>query len=388
MVMRRAVGSSSLMSKLLNHSARSSRGLNSSLGVCSSFASYSAIDSERSDGEFANINWDDLGFRAIPTDYTYVMKCSLGDKFTYGSLNPYGNIELSPAAGILNYGQGVFEGLKAYRRSDDQGFLLFRPEENAVRMQMGAERMCMPSPNVNQFVHAVKQTVLANKRWIPPQGKGSLYIRPMLMGSGPALGVAPAPEFTFLVYAAPVGTYFKDGFAPINLLVQDEIHRATPGGTGGVKAIINYAAVLKAQMIAKNRGFNDALYIDSLNKKYLEEASSSNIFIVKGNVILTPIAQGTILPGITRRSIIELGRVCGYQVEERLVAIEEIMDADEVFCTGTAIGVSPVGSITYQEQRFEYKTGPDTVTQKLYKSLTAIQTGVVEDKMGWTVNVD
>ncbi|ONK60415.1 uncharacterized protein A4U43_C08F18190 [Asparagus officinalis] len=255
-------------------------------------------------------------------------------------------------------------------------------------MQMGAERMCMPSPNVNQFVHAVKQTVLANKRWIPPQGKGSLYIRPMLMGSGPALGVAPAPEFTFLVYAAPVGTYFKDGFAPINLLVQDEIHRATPGGTGGVKAIINYAAVLKAQMIAKNRGFNDALYIDSLNKKYLEEASSSNIFIVKGNVILTPIAQGTILPGITRRSIIELGRVCGYQVEERLVAIEEIMDADEVFCTGTAIGVSPVGSITYQEQRFEYKTGPDTVTQKLYKSLTAIQTGVVEDKMGWTVNVD
>ncbi|URE28069.1 hypothetical protein MUK42_11913 [Musa troglodytarum] len=346
------------------------------------------VDTARSNEENADINWDDLGFGLVPTDYMYVMRCSRDDKFSSGVLNRYGNIELSPSAGVLNYGQGLFEGLKAYRKQDGGGFLLFRPEENACRMQSGAERMCMPSPSVEQFIHAVKETVLANKRWVPPQGKGSLYIRPLLIGIGPVLGLAPAPDYMFLIYAAPVGTYFKEGLAPINLVIDDKIHRATPGGTGDVKTITNYAPVLKAQTQAKTKGFTDVIYLDSINKKYLEEASSCNLFIVKGDVISTPATIGTILPGVTRKSIIEIAIDSGYRVEERLVSLEDLFDADEVFCTGTAVVVAPVGSITYQDQRYEYKTGTETVTQKLYNILTAIQMGLGEDRKNWTVEIN
>ncbi|CAL9768274.1 unnamed protein product [Musa acuminata subsp. burmannicoides] len=345
------------------------------------------VGTARSNEENADINWDDLGFGHVPTDYMYVMRCSRDDKFSSGVLNRYGNIELSPSAGVLNYGQGLFEGLKAYQKQDGGGFLLFRPEENARRMQRGAERMCMPSLSVEQFIHAVKETVLANKRWVPPQGKGSLYIRPLLIGIGPVLGLAPAPDYMFLIYAAPVGTYFKEGLAPINLVIDDKIHRATPGGTGDVKTISNYAPALKAQTEAKTKGFTDVIYLDSINKKYLEEASSCNLFIVKGDVISTPATMGTILPGVTRKSIIEIAIDYGYRVEERLVSLEDLLDADEVFCTGTAVVVAPVSSITYQDQRYEYKTGTETVTQKLYNILTAIQMGLVEDRKNWTVEI-
>ncbi|PIA64653.1 hypothetical protein AQUCO_00100248v1 [Aquilegia coerulea] len=337
--------------------------------------------------ENADINWDELGFSLRPTDYMYTMKCSKDENFSQGELNRYGNIELSPSSGVLNYGQGLFEGLKAYRRVDGS-ILLFRPEENAQRMKMGAERMCMPSPSINQFVNAVKETVLANKRWVPPPGKGSLYLRPLLIGTGPVLGLAPSPDYTFLIYASPVANYFKEGFAPLSLLIDNEFHRSTPGGTGHVKTISNYAPVLKPQSQAKNRGFSDVLYLDSVQKKYLEEVSSCNIFLVKGNTILSPATQGTILAGITRKSIIDLARDIGYQVEERQIPVEELIDADEVFCTGTAVVVAPVGSVEYQGKRFEYNTGAGTVSQKLYSTLTGIQTGLLEDKMGWTVEID
>ncbi|XP_020978566.1 branched-chain amino acid aminotransferase 2, chloroplastic isoform X2 [Arachis ipaensis] len=282
--------------------------------------------------ELADIEWDNLGFGLQPTDYMYIMKCPHGGTFSKGELKRFGNIELNPSAGVLNYGQGLFEGLKAYRK-EDGNILLFRPEENALRLQMGAERMCMPSPTVDQFVESVKDTVLANKRWVPPTGKGSLYIRPLLMGSGPVLGLAPAPEYTFLIYVSPVGNYFKEGLAPINLIIENELHRATPGGTGSVKTIGNYAAVLKAQSVAKAKGYSDVLYLDCVHKKYLEEVSSCNIFVVKGNNISTPAIKGTILPGITRKSIIDVARSQGFQVEERLVSVDELLDADEVFCT-------------------------------------------------------
>lgn len=190
----------------------------------------------------SDMDWDSLGFALIPTDYMYMMKCSQDGRFSNGELKRFGNIELNPSAGVLNYGQGLFEGLKAYKKLDGN-ILLFRPEENALRMRLGAERMCMPAPTVEQFVEAVKATVLANKRWVPPPGKGSLYIRPLLMGSGAVLGLAPAPEYTFLIYVSPVGNYFKEGLAPINLVIETDVYRATPGGTGGVKTIGNYASV-------------------------------------------------------------------------------------------------------------------------------------------------
>ncbi|XP_055836172.1 branched-chain-amino-acid aminotransferase 2, chloroplastic-like [Solanum dulcamara] len=339
-----------------------------------------------SDEESADIDWDNLGFHIMQTDYMYMAKCSDDGIFRQGQLNRYGNIQLSPSAGVLNYGQGLFEGTKAYRREDGRVFL-FRPQQNAIRMQIGAERMCMPSPSTDQFVEAVKQTALANKRWIPPFGKGSLYIRPLLIGTGPILGFAPAPEYTFLVYACPVGNYFKQGTAPLNLYVEEDVHRASRGGAGGVKSITNYAPVLKAMKNAKANGYSDVLYLDAVNKKYIEEVSSCNIFLVKGNVVSTPIAKGTILEGITRKSIMDIAIDLGYTVEERLVEADELISADEVFCTGTAVGVAPVGSITYKGQRIEYKISSGLSCKQYYSRLIGIQRGLIKDERDWIVEI-
>ncbi|CAN4092232.1 unnamed protein product [Withania somnifera] len=340
-----------------------------------------------SDEESADIDWDNLGFKLMQTDYMYVTKSCDDGIFTQGQLNRYGNIQLSPSAGVLNYGQGLFEGTKAYRRENGK-VVLFRPEQNGIRMQIGAERMCMPSPSIDQFVDAVKQTALANKRWIPPPGKGSLYIRPLLMGSGPILGLAPAPEFTFLVYACPVGNYFKEGTKPLNLYVEEDVHRTSRGGAGGVKSITNYAPVLKAMKNAKGNGYSDVLYVDAVNKKYIEEVSSCNIFLVKGNVLSTPIAKGTILEGVTRKSIMDIACDLGYTVEERLIEADELISADEVFCTGTAVSVAPVGSITYKGQRIEYKISSELSSKKFYSRLLGIQRGVIKDERDWIVEIE
>ncbi|XP_027149063.1 branched-chain-amino-acid aminotransferase 2, chloroplastic-like [Coffea eugenioides] len=340
-----------------------------------------------SNDEYADIDWNGLGFSVMPTDYMYIMKCPSDGYFQQGQLCRYGNIELSPSAGVLNYGQGLFEGTKVYRKKDG-GLYLFRPDQNAIRMQIGAERMCMPSPSIEHFINAVKQTALANRRWIPPPGKGSLYVRPLLIGTGPVLGLAPSPEYTFLVYASPVGNYFKEGTAALNLYVEGEFHRASRGGAGGVKSITNYAPVLKAIHRAKDRGFSDVLYLDSLNKKNIEEVSSCNIFIVKGNILSTPATNGTILEGVTRKSMMEIAKDLGYQVEERTIPVDELIDADEVFCTGTAVGVAAVGSITYNGKRTEYEISPDLVCKKLYSRLVGIQSGAVEDNRGWVVEID
>ncbi|KAH0707581.1 hypothetical protein KY290_012486 [Solanum tuberosum] len=305
-------------------------------------------------------DWDNLGFKLIQTDYMFMTRSSQNGNFEKGKLNPYGNIELSPSAGVLNYGQGLIEGTKAYR-VDDGRIFLFRPQESGIRMQIGAKRMCMPSPSIQQFVDAVKLTTIANKRWIPPAGKGSLYIRPLLIGNGPILGIAPAPEYTFIVYACPVGNYLRNGTQPLTLYVEEEHHRASQGGAGGVKAITNYAPVIKATQKAKERGYSDVLYLDSVNKKYIEEVSASNIFLVKGKNISTPVASGTILEGVTRKSIIDIAYDLGYQVEERLIEADELFSADEVFCTGTALGVAPVGSITYKNKRINYKVSLDLI---------------------------
>ncbi|TYI28237.1 hypothetical protein ES332_A05G230700v1 [Gossypium tomentosum] len=368
--------SASFPSKLANYRGYTSRAASNSLHHPSTY----------SDDEYADVDWDKLGFGLTPTDYIYVMRCSKDDNFKEGRLSRFANIEISPSAGVLNYGQGIYEGTKA-NRTEDGRILLFRPDQNATRMMHGAERLCMPSPSIQQFVDAVKETVFANKRWIPPPGKGSLYVRPLLVGTGPILGLAPAPEYTFLVYASPVRNYFKDGTAPLNLYIDEEFVRASPGGAGGVKTITNYAPVLKAISRAKDRGFSDVLYLDAVNRKYLEEVSSCNIFIVKGNRISTPAISGTILQGITRKSILEIARDHGYQVEERAIPVDDLGDADEVFCTGTAVGVAPVGSITHRNRRIEFKTEGSLICKELYSTLVGLQTGRIEDKKGWTVEI-
>lgn len=350
----------------------------------------SVVDSisQTSDSDtLEGVDWDNFGFGLRPTDFMYVMKGDLDGNWQKGELQPFGNLDVSPAAGVLNYGQGVFEGMKAYRTADDR-ILMFRPEENAVRMAQSAERMSMPSPDLDSFVKAVKQTVMANKRWIPPAGKGSLYIRPLLIGTGPILGLAPSPEYTFLIYVSPVGAYFKGGLSPIDLKVETYFHRAAPGGTGAVKSISNYAPVLKTQLTAKGKGYADVLYLDAVENKYVEEVSSCNIFMVKDKVISTPELAGTILPGITRKSIIQLARSRGYEVNERPVAVDELLEADEVFCTGTAVVLNPVGSITHGESRVLYNGGAvGGVSQELYEALTSLQMGISDDKFNWVVEL-
>ncbi|KAF5739826.1 hypothetical protein HS088_TW12G01037 [Tripterygium wilfordii] len=252
-------------------------------------------------------------------------------------------------------------------------------------MRLGAERICMPAPTVEQFVEAVKATVLANRRWVPPPNNGFLHIRPLLMGSGSVLSVTPATEFVFLIYVTPVGNYFEGGIKPIDLVVENDIHRATPGGVGGIKAIGNYASITKAQARAKANGFSDVIYLDAVHKRYLEEVSTGNIFVVKDKTIITPELSGTVLPGITRKSIIEIAPTEGFQVEERPVAIEELFEADEVFCTGNAICLLHVGSITYKGKRVSYReSGLGNISRHLFSILRNIQMGLVEDKMGWT----
>ncbi|CAN7098047.1 unnamed protein product [Brassica rapa subsp. narinosa] len=351
------------------------------------------VGTGREDEEYADVDWDNLGFSLVRTDYMFATRSSGEGNFEQGCLSRYGNIELNPAAGILNYGQakaskhGLIEGMKAYRGENGR-VLLFRPELNAMRMKKGAERMCMHSPSVQQFIEGVKQTVLANRRWVPPPGKGSLYLRPLLFGSGASLGLSAASEFTFLVFGSPVQNYFKEGTSALDLYVEEVIPRAYIGGSGGVKAISNYGPVLEVMRRAKARGFSDVLYLDAETKKNIEEVSASNIFLVKGNTIVTPATTGTILGGITRKSVIEIAIDLGYKVEERVVPVEELKEAEEVFCTGTATGVASVGSITYQNTRTEYKVGDGLVTQQLRSILVGIQTGSIQDTKNWVLEID
>ena len=281
------------------------------------------------------IDWDSLTFSLTPTDTMYITNAEMGEAWMPGELIPYGDMKISPAAGVLNYGQGLFEGMKAYRTSKDR-VVFFRPEENARRMQRGADRLKMPPVPESIFVDAVEQCVQANLRWLPPMGRGAMYVRPLLMGSGPILGVAPAPSYRFLVYVTPVGPYFKGGVKAIDLLISDVHHRAAPGGSGGVKAIGNYAPGMMPSKDAKAKGYAEIIYLDAQTHTCIEEVGAANFFCVKDGVLYTPELTGTILPGITRDSIIQLARHAGIEVHETKVTAEFAMSADEAFCCGTA----------------------------------------------------
>lgn len=329
------------------------------------------------------IDWDSLTFSMTPTDFMYITTIEGNEAWKPGKIIPYGPIEMSPAAGVINYGQGLFEGMKVFRSTKDR-IVFFRPEENARRMQRGADRLKIPPVPESIFIDAVEQVVDANKKFIPPVGRGAMYIRPLLMGSGPILGVAPAPSYTFLVYVTPVGPYFKGGVQAIDLLISDTNHRAAPGGSGGVKAIGNYAPGMKPSKDAKSKGYAEVIYLDAKTHTYIEEVGAANYFCIKDNVLYTPELTGTILPGITRDSTIHLARSMGYEVIETKVSAEFAMSADEAFCCGTAAVISPIGSITHGEKKCVYGEGePGPITQRLYNSLTDIQKEVAEDTFAW-----
>jgi len=335
------------------------------------------------------LDWDNLPF-GIQNVAPFMFKATCkADGDWQGAVVPYGNLEVAPAAQVLNYGQAIFEGMKA-QRAEDGSILLFRPELNAERMRNGAKRMAMRRVPEDVFVNAIRDVVRANAAYVPPFGKGALYLRPLLIGSGPILGLGPAPEFTFLVFCAPVGSYFKSGqLTPIDLLVEEQLHRSAPRGMGGTKAAGNYSPVLVTQLEAKKQGFADVLYLDAKHDKYLEEVASCNIFVVKGDKVITPPTSGSILPGVTRRSILELVSEKGYQTEEAPVAIEEALEADEVFTTGTAVVVASVGSITYKGRRVQFgnEGEPGKLAKDMYDTLTGIQTRRLPDAKGWVMPV-
>ena len=335
-----------------------------------------------------SIDWDAMTFSFKETDRMYLATCTQGDEWQPGQMQDFVNLSMSPASGVLNYGQGLFEGTKAQRAADGS-IVLFRPDRNATRMQEGARRLGMPPVPEEMFLDAIRRAVRENARWVPPMGKGALYVRPLLMGSGAVLGVAPAPEYTFLVYVSPVGPYFQGGIKPISLKVSDEFHRAAPGGSGGVKAIGNYAPGMIPSEMAKSEGYAEVIYLDAVHHKYVEEVGAANFFCVKDGVISTPELTGTILPGVTRASVIEIATSRGYEVREEKVEVDYAFDADECFCAGTAAVVASIGSIEHGGRAVEYCGGEvGAITMEMYEALTAIQQRRVPDEFGWTVAVE
>ena len=339
-------------------------------------------------GPEKDFDWDSLTFSLTQTDMMYVATCNLGEAWDEGEIKPYGMLEIDPAAGVLNYGQGIFEGMKAQRTLQGR-ISLFRPEENARRFQRGAARLGMPPVPESMFIDAIEQVVAANSAWIPPSGRGALYVRPVLWGTGPIMGVAPAPSYTFCVYVTPVGPYFRGGLSCIDLLISDQFHRAAPGGSGEVKAIGNYAPGMMPSKNAKKSGYAEVIYLDAVHHEYIEEVGAANFFCIKDEVLYTPELTGTILPGITRDSIIEIARHRGYEVVETLVSSKFALAADESFCCGTAAVISPIGTITHGDSKSVFcDGGVGPITRELYNALIGIQTEIAADPFGWLHAVD
>lgn len=334
-----------------------------------------------------NLDWEKLTFSSVPTHEMFRATSPVYGEWSAGEFVPYGPISLSPAAGVINYGQGIFEGLKAHRTKQGD-VVLFRPEDNAKRFASGAERLCMPPFPEDQFVAMVEELVRRNLDFIPPYGLGSLYIRPIMFGSGPVLGLAPAPENTLLIYCSPVGAYFKKkGQQPIRLIVSTDYHRSAAKGMGSTKYIGNYAGEMYHSQKAKADGFNGCIYLDARNEHFIEEVGAANFFCVKGQDLLTP-SLGSVLPGITRDSIMALAETMGMKVRARGVSIDEMLEADECFCTGTAAVIAPIGEVSYLGKQYHFNKGKvGEVTQSLYEKLTAIQLCEAEDPFNWVHSV-
>ena len=335
-----------------------------------------------------SINWDKLGFDYIKTDKRYLSHWRNGE-WDAGTLTEDNVLHISEGSTALHYGQQCFEGLKAYRCKDGS-INLFRPDQNAARMQRSCARLLMPQVSTEQFIEACKAVVKANERFIPPYGTGgALYLRPFVIGVGDNIGVRTAPEFIFSIFAIPVGAYFKGGLTPHNFLISS-YDRAAPQGTGAAKVGGNYAASLMPGAQAKKASFADCIYLDPLTHSKIEEVGSANFFgITHDDKFVTPNSP-SVLPGITRLSLIELAKPrLGLEVVEGDVFIDKLADFKEAGACGTAAVITPIGGIEYQNKLHvfysEKEVGP--ITQKLYKELTGVQTGDVEAPAGWIVKV-
>ena len=338
--------------------------------------------------------WDEnLGFSKYFTDYMFTMDWTQKDGWCNAKIEPYAPLMLDPASLVLHYAQETFEGLKAYRAEDGR-VLLFRPEMNARRFANSNRRLCMPVMPEEMFIEAVSSLVSYEKDWVPTAPGTSLYIRPLMFATEPTLGVHPSSAYKFVILLSPVGSYYPEGINPVKIYVEDEYVRATKGGTGFTKCGGNYAASIAAQMKAEKLGYTQVLWLDGVHRKYVEEVGTMNVMFKIKNKIVTAPCDGTVLPGVTRDSILHLLKSWGYEVEERQLAIDELMDAgkdgtlEEVFGTGTAAVISPVGELNYKGDIVtvnHFETGE--LTKKLYDTLTGIQWGKLQDPFGWTREV-
>ena len=335
-----------------------------------------------------------LGFAKLFSDHMFVMDYAEGKGWHDARVVPYAPFSLDPATVVLHYAQELFEGMKAYRTAEGK-IQLFRPECNAQRFADGCERMGIPPIPVDDFIDAVKALVKVDEDWVPHMDGTSLYIRPFVIATDVGLGVHASKNYIFCVIAAPSGAYYAEGINPVKIYVEDEYIRAAPGLTGAVKCGGNYAASIKAGELAEKKGYSQVLWLDGVEKKYVEEVGAMNIMFKIDGKIYTAACTGTVLPGVTRRSIIELCRDWGYEVIEGKLAIADIMQAgregklEEVWGTGTAAVVSPVKELTWKDESVEISGGKiGELTQKLYDTLTGIQWGKLPDTKGWIVAVD
>ena len=332
-----------------------------------------------------NIDWENLGFGYVQTEKRYVSNFKDG-KWDDGVLTEDANIVLNECAGVLQYAQTVFEGMKAYTTEDGR-IVVFRPDLNAKRMVDSAKRLEMPPFPEERFVDAIEKVVKANAEYVPPYGSGAtLYLRPYMFGSNPVIGVKPANEYQFRIFATPVGPYFKGGAKPVTICISDFDH-AAPHGTGHIKAGLNYAMSLHAIVTAHANGFDENMYLDSATRTKVEETGGANfIFVTKDNKVVTP-HSNTILPSITRRSLMYIAEhYLGLEVEERDVYVEELKDFAECGLCGTAAVISPVGKVVDHGKEICFPSGMEKmgpITQKLYDTLTGIQMGRIEAPEGW-----
>ncbi|WP_394924575.1 branched-chain amino acid aminotransferase [uncultured Robinsoniella sp.] len=334
-----------------------------------------------------------LVFGTIFTDHMYVMEYSTEKGWHDPAIMPYQPITLDPSAMVFHYGQEMFEGLKAYKTEDGR-ILLFRPDKNAERAVNSNRRLMIPEIPVEDFINGVKALVELDQAWIPTKEGTSLYVRPFVIATDPFLGVRPSNTYKFIIILSPVGAYYPEGLNPVKIWIEDEYVRAVRGGIGEAKAGGNYVASMAAQVKAHEEGYSQVLWLDGVERKYIEEVGAMNIFFKINGTVVTPVLNGSILPGVTRNTCIELCKEWGLPVEERRISVDELEEAarsgalEEVWGTGTAAVISPVGHLRYVNDVFQIGDGGiGEISQKLYDTVTGIQLGKIEDTHGWTMEV-
>lgn len=334
-----------------------------------------------------------LGFGDIFTDHMFLMNYKKGKGWYDPRIVPYGPLQLDPAAMILHYAQEVFEGMKAYCCEDGM-IRLFRPQENFKRLNASNSHVCIPPVDEELVLEGLKKLIEIEKDWVPTAENTSLYIRPFIIATDAHLGVRPSNEYLFVIILSPVGAYYKEGLNPVKIYVETNYVRAVRGGLGMCKTSGNYAASLKAQVVANEQNYTQVLWLDGVERKYIEEVGTMNVFFKIGDEVVTPELRGSILPGITRKSTVELLKHWGYNVSERLISIQEVADAAkngklvEAFGTGTAAVISPIGHMKWGDIIMDINNGEiGELSQKLYDTITGIQWGRIKDPFGWSVDV-